>query len=113
MSVDRSSSGSVSELAAAVAAADLAAEAVAEQVKLLLIAADKASAGEVAGTAACIAHQVHGAVGFTFEHSLPCLTRRLWSWRDAFGKDAMWNRLLGRRMAQAGADRLWAESVTA
>ena len=46
MSVDRSSSGSVSELAAAVAAADLAAEAVAEQ--------------------------VHGAVGFTFEHSLPC-----------------------------------------
>lgn len=97
------------QAAAAMAAADLAAEAVAAGVKILPIAAAKARAGEAAGIAAGIAHQVHGAIGFTFEHSLHFLTRRLWSWRDEFGKDAAWNRLLGRHMAQAGADRLWAE----
>jgi acyl-CoA dehydrogenase len=101
------------QAAAAVAAADLAAEAVADGVKILPIAAGKARAGEAAGIAAGIAHQVHGAIGFTFEHNLHFLTRRLWSWRDEFGKDAVWNRLLGRHMAKAGADALWAEITAA
>jgi acyl-CoA dehydrogenase len=100
------------QTAAALAAADLAAEAVAHGVKILPIAAGKARAGEAAGIAAGIAHQVHGAIGFTFEHNLHFLTRRLWSWRDEFGKDAAWNRLLGRHMARAGADGLW-EEITA
>jgi acyl-CoA dehydrogenase len=101
------------QAAAAVAAADLAAEAVADGVKILPIAAGKARAGEAAGIAAAIAHQVHGAIGFTFEHNLHFLTRRLWSWRDEFGKDSVWHRLLGRHMAQAGADALWAEITAA
>ncbi len=101
------------QTAAAVAAADLAADAVANGMKILPIAAGKARAGEAAGIAAAIAHQVHGAIGFTFEHNLHFLTRRLWSWRDEFGKDATWHRLLGRHMAQAGADQLWAEITAA
>ena len=101
------------QTAAAVAAADLAAEAVANGVKVLPIAAGKARTGEAAGIGAAIAHQVHGAIGFTFEHSLHFLTRRLWSWRDEFGNEAEWNRLLGRHMAAAGAGRLWAEIVGA
>ena len=101
------------QAAAAVAGADIAAEAVADGIKLLPIAAGKARAGEAAGIGASIAHQVHGAIGFTFEHSLHFLTRRLWSWRDEFGNDAAWNRLLGRHMAKAGADRLWAEITAA
>lgn len=101
------------QTAAAVAAADLSAEAVANGVRIVPIAAGKARAGEAAGIAAAIAHQVHGAIGFTFEHNLHFLTRRLWSWRDEFGKDASWNRLLGRHMAQAGADNLWAEITAA
>jgi acyl-CoA dehydrogenase len=101
------------QTAAAVAAADLAAEAVADGVKILPIAAGKARAGEAAGIAASIAHQVHGAIGFTLEHNLQFLTRRLWSWRDEFGKDSVWQRLLGRHMAQAGADALWAEITAA
>lgn len=96
------------QAAAAVAAADLAAEAV-EGIRVLPIAAAKARAGEAAGIGAGIAHQVHGAIGFTFEHNLHFLTRRLWSWRDEFGKDAFWQNRLGRHMAMAGADRLWAE----
>jgi acyl-CoA dehydrogenase len=101
------------QTAAAVAAANLAAEAVADGVKILPIAAGKARAGEAAGIAAAIAHQVHGAIGFTFEHNLHFLTRRLWSWRDEFGKDSAWHQLLGRHMARAGADRLWAEITAA
>ncbi|MGE0224171.1 MAG: acyl-CoA dehydrogenase family protein [Acetobacteraceae bacterium] len=96
------------QTAAACAAADLAAEAVADGLRVLPIAAGKARAGEAAGIGASIAHQVHGAIGFTFEHALHFVTRRLWSWRDEFGNETEWNRLLGRHMAAAGADRLWA-----
>ena len=39
---------------------------------------------------------MHGAIGFTFEHNLHFLTRRLWAWRDEFGKDSEWQILLGR-----------------
>jgi acyl-CoA dehydrogenase len=101
------------QAAAAGAAADLAAEAVADGLKFLPIVAAKARAGEAAGIAAAIAHQVHGAIGFTAEHDLHFLTRRLWSWRDEFGKDSVWHRLLGRHMARAGADNAWAEITAA
>ncbi len=101
------------QAAAAVAAADLAAEAVADGVKILPIAAGKARAGEAAGIAAGIAHQIHGAIGFTFEHNLHFLTRRLWSWRDEFGKDAVWQAMLGRHMARAGGGAVWAEITAA
>jgi acyl-CoA dehydrogenase len=101
------------QTAAAVAAADLAAEAVAGGLKMLPIAAGKARAGEAAGIAAAIAHQVHGAIGFTLEHNLQFLTRRLWSWRDEFGKDSVWQRLLGRHVAKVGANALWAEITAA
>src|SRR5438132_284940 len=37
----------------------------------------KVRAGEAAGIGAAIAHQVHGALGFTYEHALQFLTRRL------------------------------------
>ncbi len=101
------------QTAAAVAAADLAAEAFAGDLLPLPIAAGKARAGEAAGIGAGIAHQVHGAIGFTFEHNLHFLTRRLWSWRDEFGKDSEWQALLGRHMARAGAGRLWPEITAA
>jgi acyl-CoA dehydrogenase len=101
------------QAAAASAAADMAAQAVADGLNVLPIASGKARAGEAAGIAAAIAHQVHGAIGFTFEHDLHFLTRRLWSWRDEFGKDAVWQRLLGLHMVQAGAENVWAEITAA
>ncbi len=97
------------EAAAAIAASDLAAEGLAEGVRLPAIAAGKARTGEAAGIGAAIAHQVHGAIGFTYEHSLHFLTKRLWSWRDEYGTESEWNLLLGRYAANAGADRLWSE----
>ena len=92
------------QTAAAGAAADMAAEAVDDTIRLLPIAAAKARCGEAAGIGAAIAHQVHGAIGFTQEHSLHFLTKRLWSWRDEFGNETEWNQLTGRHMAKAGPE---------
>jgi acyl-CoA dehydrogenase len=98
---------------AAGAAADIAAEAFTRGLPLAEIAAAKIRAGEAATIAAGIAHQIHGAIGFTQEHSLHFFTKRLWSWRDEFGNEAEWGLALGRLAASAGADRLWPDIVAA
>ena len=71
------------------------------------VAAAKARVGEAAGIAAEIAHQVHGAMGFTHEHSLHHFTRRLWAWRDEYARESLWQEMLGRRIATGGADSVW------
>ncbi|MFZ5931611.1 MAG: acyl-CoA dehydrogenase family protein [Pseudomonadota bacterium] len=78
----------------------------------LRIASAKARAGEGAGKGASIAHQAHGAFGFTYEHVLHFATRRLWSWRAEFGTGDQWACNLGRRAVEIGADQLW-ETLTA
>jgi acyl-CoA dehydrogenase len=86
----------------AAAASDLAGDAAG-----FAIAAAKARAGEAAGEVARIAHQVHGAIGFTLEHSLRLVTTRLWSWRDEDGDDAVCNAHIARAAIGAGPDGLW------
>lgn len=71
------------------------------------VAVAKARAGEAAGLVARIAHQVHGAIGFTQEHSLRLVTTRLWAWRDEDGDEAYWNAEVARRALAAGPDGLW------
>ena len=71
------------------------------------VAAAKIRAGEAAGIAAGLAHQIHGAIGFTYEHSLHFATRRLWSWRAEFGSESYWSAELGRHVTMRGADLLW------
>jgi acyl-CoA dehydrogenase len=73
------------------------------------IAVAKIRVGEAAGVAAGLVHQVHGAIGFTYEHSLHFATRRLWSWRAEFGSESAWAIELGRRVAARGAARLWSD----
>ena len=94
------------ETAAALAAGDIAAEAFAA-LDIPAIAAAKARAAEAAGIGAGIAHQIHGAIGFTYEHSLHFFTKRLHAWRDEYGGEAEWSERLGRHLAAAGADALW------
>jgi len=101
-----------SETAAALAAAGSAADALdageaSDMALLLEVAAAKIRAGEAAGAGAAIAHQVHGAIGFSAEHVLHRYTRRLWAWRDDFGSEAEWAVRLGRALAPRGADALW------
>jgi acyl-CoA dehydrogenase len=100
------------EVAAAGAAADVAAEAIAEDGiagdrVASCVAIAKVRVGEAAGAGAAIAHQVHGAMGFTYEHSLHHATRRLWAWREEFGNETLWAARLGQMIAERGADALW------
>lgn len=67
----------------------------------------KVRAGEAATRGTGIAHQVHGAIGFTHEHALHFATRRLWAWREEFGTDAQWAAELGRAAIRAGANSFW------
>jgi len=71
------------------------------------IAVAKIRTGEASGLGAGIAHQAHGAIGFTYEHTLHFVTRRLWSWRAEFGAEPYWAMKLGRDVAARGADALW------
>ncbi|CAM3577299.1 acyl-CoA dehydrogenase family protein [Cytobacillus oceanisediminis] len=66
----------------------------------------KIQLGDAAEAGSRIAHQVHGAMGFTDEHPLHQSTRRLWSWRDEFGSESMLARQLGERVLQQSQD-LW------
>jgi len=94
-------------VAAASAAADAAVEASAAAPDEFAVAVAKSRTGEAAGKSAEIAHQVHGAMGYTREHNLHYSTRRLWSWRDEFGNETYWQSRLGRAVAAQGADALW------
>ncbi len=95
------------ETAAASAAADLAVEASAERADRFAIAVAKARTGEAAGRVAAIAHELFGAMGFTREHTLHYVTRRLWAWRNEFGSEAYWQGEIGRQIAVGGGASLW------
>jgi acyl-CoA dehydrogenase len=74
---------------------------------VLAVAAAKARTSESAGSVARMVHQVHGAMGFTLEHSLRHATTRLWAWRDEDGSEAAWQLEIGSRVLAAGGDGLW------
>ena len=74
---------------------------------LFYAAIAKSRAGEAAGKVGEICHQVHGAMGFTQEHTLHFYTRRLWSWRDEFGSEAYWQDIVGRAVCAGGGTALW------
>mgnify|MGYP001028632608 FL=1 len=100
------------EAAAALAAASSAADAVAnssafDDAIFLEAAAAKIRCAEAAEKGAAIAHQVHGAIGFTSEHILHRYTLRSLAWRDDFGNESHWAVELGKRVAARGADELW------
>src|SRR5262245_11805548 len=111
------------EVAAAIAAAGSAADAIAnsgvpppltpprkgegDAGVFLEVASAKIRVGEAAAEGAGIAHQILGAIGFTQEHILHRYTRRLWAWRDDFGNESAWAVKLGQLVAANGADGLW------
>lgn len=101
---------------------ELASQAAASQAAMLAAAlagdgaafeagAAKLRASEAAGTVIAAAHQVHGAMGFTYEHPLHFHTRRLMAWRDEFGNEVEWARWIGEQVACLGGDHLWAMIV--
>jgi acyl-CoA dehydrogenase len=98
---------SAAALAAATSAADAFATGVAPDAAFLEAASAKIRCSEAAEQAAAIAHQVHGAIGFTIEHILHRYSLRALAWRDDFGSESYWAVELGKRVAASGADELW------
>jgi len=96
------------EVAASMRASDAAIEALDTERFVIQVSAAKVRVGEAAGIVAEIAHQAHGAMGFTHEHELHHYTRRLWAWRDEYGHEKEWQQIIGRHIASVGADHLWA-----
>jgi len=100
------------ESAAALAASGSAADTIAsagsfDESVFLEVASAKIRVGEAATEGSAIAHQVHGAIGFSAEHPLHRFTQRLWAWRDDFGSESAWALELGKRVAASGVDALW------
>ncbi|MDH2237147.1 acyl-CoA/acyl-ACP dehydrogenase [Pigmentiphaga sp. GD03639] len=95
------------EVAAASAAVQAAVEGLTEQASPFAIAVAKVRASEAAGIVSAIAHEIHGAMGFTKEHALHLSTRRVWSWREEFGDEREWAEWIGRHVATLGGEALW------
>ena len=70
----------------------------------LLTAAAKVETSTLARVVAGVAHQLHGAIGFTREHRLATCTGRLWSWREEYGNEAFWQERLASLVDEANGD---------
>ncbi len=102
------------EVAAAHAAADHAAmkldkadNSTTADAVLMAAGVARARVGEAVSKGCAIAHQLHGAIGYTLEHPLRRYTAALWRWRDQFGTQVFWTRKVGRVALSAGPSGLW------
>ena len=97
------------EAAAVNCAATGAAEALDRGDAAFEIAAAKLRTNAAIKTGCALAHQVHGAIGFTQEYPLNELTRPMMRWRSEGGNDAYWSARIGQQAIRWGGARLWDE----
>ncbi|MED4779896.1 acyl-CoA dehydrogenase family protein [Brevibacillus choshinensis] len=95
------------EIAAAETAAQYAVDASEKGSATTAIAMAKIRINEAAGIVAPIAHQLHGAIGFTHEHVLHQSTRRVLAWRDDWGTETEWSEKLAEQLMQLEDNGLW------
>ncbi|MEO9491129.1 MAG: acyl-CoA dehydrogenase family protein, partial [Marinomonas sp.] len=73
----------------------------------LEIASAKLRANIAIKTGSALAHQVHGAIGFTRDYPLHELTRRMMGWRSEGGNDTYWSGVIGEKVLGWGGAGLW------
>lgn len=95
------------EVAASSAAVEKAARSLGTPGGLFAAAVAKARASDAVSPVVAMAHQCHGAIGFTREHALHRFTTRALAWRDEAGSASYWHERLGAAALRAGADGLW------
>lgn len=108
----------LAQLACEVAAVEVAALALADRLDRVAgdigaarfeLAAAKLRTNRAIGSGTAIAHQMHGAIGFTADYPLHRFTTALTRWRSGGGNDAHWARVLGEQVVALGGAGLWAE----
>jgi acyl-CoA dehydrogenase len=98
----------MAEMASAVVASHAILDAaLADPDNAAMVAAARSRLGDAADIVFAHSHQVHGAIGFSYEYVLHFRTRRLMAWRDQFGTVAYWRRVLARGFAGCKADEVW------
>ncbi|MFA5581743.1 MAG: acyl-CoA dehydrogenase family protein [Paracoccaceae bacterium] len=70
----------------------------------------KVQSGRAATTITAAAHQILGAIGFTEEHELHHYSKRLWIWRDSWGRQAALEDAIGQAAIDA-PEGLWSHIV--
>ena len=65
------------------------------------IAWARVTTDRAAAQGAALAHQIHGAIGFSREYALNYLTRRMWSWRTLYGTPGEWAAAAGQQASAA------------
>jgi acyl-CoA dehydrogenase len=97
----------LAELADNVLAAAAITEAAAECGSAALVAAARSRIADASDTAVTIAHQVHGALGFSREYPLNLRTRRLMAWRNDYGDVLFWRRRLAGGFLGLSREAFW------
>ena len=103
---------SMARMAAEIAAARMAVQAgfISSQpwTRTFAAAAAKSRVSEAVKKVAAIAHQAHGAMGFTAEYRLHLFTKRMWAWRESGGNEFYWNERLEWLIVERSELSLWA-----
>jgi acyl-CoA dehydrogenase len=97
----------LAELAGNVLAAAAITEAAAESQSRTLVASARSRLADAADAAITIAHQVHGAIGFSLDYPLNLRTRRLMAWRDDYGDVLYWRRALAADFVGLSREAFW------
>ena len=100
------------QVAASTAAVEAAINALESSLSPFEVHAAKGRASESAGICCNVSHQVHGAIGFTHEHTLHLSSRRLMTWRDEYGSETECYEWIGNAIQQVGGEGLWSFITT-
>lgn len=78
-----------------------------DEAAALSVAVAKSCASHAVSIAVRNAHQVHGAIGTTFEHDLHRYTNPALSWRAEFGSAHTWDTVLARAAVRTKRNDVW------
>lgn len=73
----------------------------------LSVAVAKSCASHAVSTVVRNAHQVHGAIGTTYEHDLHRYTNPALSWRAEYGSGRAWDGVIARAAMRGGEANVW------
>ena len=105
--VDLAAEAVLARAAADQAVADALVTGLGGPLSVFRVAVARSVASQALAVAVRNAHQVHGAIGTTHEHTLHRLTLPALQWRGEFGSAAFWESLLAEAAVAGGMDGAW------